>query len=420
MYQAVRGTKDIYGSQAELFRFIRNTCFAVVEKYGFSEVMTPIFEFVEVFQGLGQGSDIVNKEMYGLKDRNGEHLVLRPEGTAPIVRMLISHKMLHELPKKFSYFGPMFRYERPQKGRQRQFHQFGVEHFMATTPASDVLILNMAAQILTALGIDDFTLELNSLGTVEEQANYASMLCTYLNHHKDKLSADSLRRLSTNPLRILDSKEECDKELLRSAPHIVDNLGAQSKNYFNQILKHLQALDLPYKLNPRMVRGLDYYTGLVFEFTSNHVGSQNTLLAGGRYNNLVANMGGTSVEAIGFAAGIERLALVLEERIALRGLKKVAIISLLPETEPTCLSLMHKLTQASEGFELHYIEEGNNLSKKLKRANKILADFALILGPEEHRKQTIMVKNLTTGHQAEFPQADIKNIMAFWAQSQGE
>lgn len=404
LYQAVRGTKDIFFQDLQRFNLIKDIAFKTTAAYGFTEAITPIFEFIDIFKGLGEESDVVNKEMYLLQDRNGEQLVLRPEGTAPLVRMLVSNGLTHKLPLKLSYWGPMFRYERPQKGRQRQFYQFGVEHFNALTPSSDVAMLLMAQQLLSNLRIQSFTLEVNFLGTSEEQQAYASKLQEYLQDYVSQLSEDSQRRLKSNPLRILDSKAEQDKILLQRAPKIIDSLGVESKEYFEKIKEILAELGMNFVTNPHMVRGLDYYTGLVFEFTTEALGSQNTLLAGGRYNNLVKKMGGPDVASIGFAAGVERLALAMPHDFYPPLPKKVAVLALDEKAQSTALRLLQSLSflpQIPNENQLSYflIEEGAGLAKKLKKANKISADFALVLGEQELANNNLLVKDLSSGKQ---------------------
>lgn len=412
LQKVVRGTKDIFFQDAGKFNFIKTQVEGVSKKFGFSEAITPILEFASLFSGhLGEGNDIVNKEMYTLLDKNQEVLALRPEGTAPLVRMLLSNSLTNELPLKFFYFGPMFRYERPQKGRQRQFYQFGVEHFMVKTPLSDAIIILMAKKTLEALNIKAYKIELNNIGTIEEQQSYSQILEQYLQKYTNDLSEESLRRLHSNPLRILDSKNEKDKEILSTAPTIISSLGLESTQYFNLILQYLEDLNINYVVSNNLVRGLDYYTGLVFEFTSSDLGSQSAILAGGRYNNLVKNMGGPDIPAIGFAAGIERLMLLVDNNKNEENIQ-IAVLALSEVVNGKILKLFNHLTNINN-VKAFFIEEGNNLVKKLKKANKLKADFVIIIGEEEISNNSFIIKNLKSGLQKLVNFNNIENLASF-------
>ena len=287
--QCVRGTYDLYGAAKRKTKQVVRTGEEVVEKYGFEEIETPIFEFTEVFaRNLGDTSDIVTKEMYCFEDRGGESLTLRPEGTAGVVRAFVSNGMQQNLPVKFYYHGQMFRYERPQKGRQRQFTQFGVELLGADTPQADIEVIAMAYEFLEKLGLSgQVTVEVNSLGDAESRNAYREKLVAYLKEHFDELSADSKNRLERNPLRVLDSKEECDKAVVEKAPLYADSLNEKSKAFFAKVLDGLDRLGIKYRVNNRLVRGLDYYSHTVFELVTDKLGAQGTVLAGGRYDGLV-------------------------------------------------------------------------------------------------------------------------------------
>ena len=317
--QSVRGTYDLYGMPKRKAKKVVEIASTEVEKYGFEEIETPIFEFTEVFaRNLGDTSDIVTKEMYTFQDRGGESLTLRPEGTAGVVRAFISEGMQQNLPVKLYYTGPMFRYERPQKGRQRQFTQFGVEMLGVETPQADVEVIAMAYNFLKKLGLTDcVVVEINSLGDQESRDQYRSKLISYLRDHLDELSTESRERLERNPLRVLDSKEECDKVVVENAPLYADSLNETSKNFFEEVLKGLDLLEIPYRVNNRLVRGLDYYSHTVFELVTDKLGAQGTVLAGGRYDGLVQEMGGGNVPGIGWACGVERLSMLLGEDVAL-------------------------------------------------------------------------------------------------------
>ena len=287
--QNVRGTYDLYGDAKKKTKQVTRIGESVVEKYGFEEIETPIFEFTEVFaRNLGDTSDIVTKEMYCFEDRGGESLTLRPEGTAGAIRAFVSNGMQQNLPLKLYYQGPMFRYERPQKGRQRQFTQFGVELLGADTPQADVEVIAMAYEFLEKLGLQgQVTVEINSLGDTESRNTYREKLVNYLRQHYDELSEDSKNRLERNPLRVLDSKEECDKIVVENAPLYADSLNEASRTFFAKVLAGLDRLGIKYRVNNRLVRGLDYYTHTVFELVTDKLGAQGTVLAGGRYDGLV-------------------------------------------------------------------------------------------------------------------------------------
>lgn len=313
--QPARGTRDIYGADLAAFKQVENTAREFAKRYGFGEIQTPIFESTEVFcRGVGETSDIVSKEMYTFTDRGGESFTLRPEGTAGVVRAFISEGMEQNQPVKLMYAGPMFRYERPQKGRYRQLHQVGVEILGAATPQTDVEVLCLAWDFLSALGLQKYIrLELNTLGDVESRTAYRDALVAYFSDFKDKLSEDSRVRLEKNPLRILDSKDEGDKKIVENAPKMTDFLNEESKKFFDAVQDGLNALGIPFVVNPRLVRGLDYYRHTVFEFVTDSLGAQGTVLAGGRYDGLVQQLGGSQTAGIGFGAGIDRLALLVAE-----------------------------------------------------------------------------------------------------------
>lgn len=394
--QSVRGTYDLYGVTKRKMKKVITTASAVVEKYGFEEIETPVFEFTEVFsRNLGDTSDIVTKEMYCFTDKGGESLTLRPEGTAGVVRAFISNGMQQNLPVKFYYAGPMFRYERPQKGRQRQFTQFGVELLGVETPQADIEVIAMAYEFLEKLGLNgQVTVEINSLGDTESRNAYREKLVTYLKEHYDRLSEDSRNRLERNPLRILDSKEECDREVVEKAPLYSDSLNEPSRNFFAAVLKGLDLLGIKYRINNRLVRGLDYYSHTVFELTTDKLGAQGTVLAGGRYDGLVEQMGGAAVSGIGWACGVERLSMLLENDVPLP--RPVAVIPVGEDTADAALQIAGKLRLA--GF---HVEQGysGNMKKRISRANKINAVKAVIIGSDELTANSVTVKDLDSGEQ---------------------
>ena len=394
--QSVRGTYDLYGEAKRKLKKVVATGSRVVEKYGFEEIETPIFEFTEVFsRNLGDTSDIVTKEMYCFEDKGGESLTLRPEGTAGVVRAFISNGMQQNLPVKFYYTGPMFRYERPQKGRQRQFTQFGVELLGVETPQADIEVISMAYEFLEKLGLAGaVTVEINSLGDAESRNNYREKLVAYLKQHYDELSEDSKNRLEKNPLRILDSKEDCDKAVVENAPLYADSLNETSKKFFADVLKGLDNLGIKYRVNNRLVRGLDYYSHTVFELTTDKLGAQGTVLAGGRYDGLVAQMGGGEVAGIGWACGVERLAMLLEENVDLP--RPIAVIPVGEDTNEKAMEIAYKLRLADFRVEQSY---SGNMKKRLAKANKVNAVKAVIIGSDEMAKGEVTLKDFDSGEQ---------------------
>ena len=394
--QPVRGTYDLYGEAKRKAKKVISTGSRIVEKYGFEEIETPVFEFTEVFsRNLGDTSDIVTKEMYCFQDRGGESLTLRPEGTAGVVRAFISEGMQQNLPVKMYYAGPMFRYERPQKGRQRQFTQFGVELLGVEVPQADIEVIAMAYEFIESLGLSGtVTVEINSLGDKESRDAYRAKLVAYLKENYDKLSEDSKTRLDKNPLRVLDSKEECDKAVVAGAPLYQDSLNETSKNFFNAVLKGLDNLGIRYHVNNRLVRGLDYYSHTVFELITDKLGAQGTVLAGGRYDGLVEQMGGGKVSGIGWACGVERLSMLLEEDVSLP--RPVAVIPVGEDTNDKALQIACQLRKAGFRVEQAYV---GNLKKRMMKANKVNAEKAIIIGSEELAAGNVTVKNLDNGEQ---------------------
>jgi len=394
--QSVRGAYDLYGEAKRKTKKVIITAEKVAEKYGFEEIETPIFEFTEVFtRNLGDTSDIVTKEMYCFQDRGGESLTLRPEGTAGLVRAFVSNGMQQNLPLKFYYHGPMFRYDRPQKGRQRQFTQFGAELLGIDSPQADIELIAMAYEFLGKLGLQDsVTVEINSLGDTESRSIYKEKLVDYLHGNLDSLSEDSKGRLEKNPLRVLDSKEDCDREIVKNAPLYADSLNESSKKFFEDVLKGLDLLGIKYRINNRLVRGLDYYSHTVFELITDKLGSQGTVLAGGRYDGLIEQMGGGKVAGIGWACGVERLALLLES--GLEQVRPVAVIPVSEEVEDKALVISQKLRQAGFAVEQGY---SGNMKKRMMRANKLNAGKAVIVGPDELVNNEVILKDLDSGSQ---------------------
>lgn len=400
--QPVRGTHDILPDAMRLQRHIIDSTRKAVQRYGFEEMATPIFEFSDVFaRTLGDVSDIVTKEMYSFVDRGGEAVTLRPENTASICRSLISNGLTQELPWKVFYAGPMFRYERPQKGRLRQFHQVGIELLGAPQAQGDIEVIAASAAVLRALGLwERVSLEINSLGDAESRAAYRSALLTFLQDYRQDLSEDSQLRLERNPLRILDSKNERDQRILEKAPIYRHYLNASSEEFFLKVLDGLTALGLRFVVNPRLVRGLDYYTHSCFEISASELGAQKTVLAGGRYDGLVHMMGGPDVAGIGWAAGIERLSLLVASSVAPPKPRPVAIIPIGSQAERQSLVVAETLRNAEFAVDMAY---SGNLAKRMKRANKIEAIAALLLGEDELKRNTVTIRDLGSGSQVELP-----------------
>jgi histidyl-tRNA synthetase len=389
-------------------RVVEAAC-AASERYGYLEMSTPIFEFSEVFKRtLGDTSDIVTKEMYTFTDKGGEQLTLRPENTAGVARAYISGGLSQHLPLKYFYAGPMFRYERPQKGRQRQFHQIGLELLGVAGPAGDVEIIACGAAILRDLGFLDRTvLELNTLGDGESRAAYRSSLVGYFKAHQEKLSADSRERLERNPLRILDSKDEGDRALVAEAPRFGDYLNQKSRDFFAAVTGGLEALDIGHQLNPRLVRGLDYYCHTAFEFTTTELGAQGTVMGGGRYDGLIDIMGGPATAGVGWAAGIERMAMMLAEAPAPR--RPLAIVPMGAAAEQQAAGLAERLRRAGFAIELGY---SGNIGKRLKRADKLGAAAAIILGEDELAKGEAALRDLDSGEQTAVPLTELEERLA--------
>ncbi len=400
LYQPVRGTHDFFGPSFEDFQFIIESAKQTSKRYGYTPIATPIFEHTHVFtKPLGDTSDIVGKEMYTFEDRGGDSLTLRPEGTAPVVRALISNGLLHDLPQKVFYHGPMFRYERPQKGRFRQFHHIGVECIGVSSPFCDVEGIALAWDLLTlwGLGTSDVQLNINTLGDPQSRIIYRAALVEYFKQYENDLSPDSKRRLITNPLRILDSKDEKDIALSAGAPKLKESLSDASREFFETVLKGLDDLNIPYHVNDRLVRGLDYYNHTVFEYITTSLGAQGTVLAGGRYDGLVHQMGGPDLAGFGWAAGIERL-------VAFQSLppraepQKISVIPMSQNEWSVAFGLTHTLRQN------HFIVDidfSGNASKRLKKANKKAATYALLIGEDEIAKNIITVRHLVSGAQTQ-------------------
>ena len=401
--QPVRGTQDLLPDAQRRHRMVWETALRLAQLYGFAEVDIPIFEFTEVFaRPIGEHTDIVAKEMYSLKDRGGEDLSLRPEFTAGLVRAVLSNSLTQSTPLKFFASGPVFRYERPQKGRYRQFHQIDAEILGVPQAQADVELIALARRILDALGIGErVVLELNTLGDPGSRASYRAALVDYFSARRAELSDDSRRRLEVNPLRILDSKDPGDIRINRDAPAFDRYLNDESRDFFAQVCEGLDRLGINYRLNPHLVRGLDYYTHSVFEFVTTDLGSQGTVLAGGRYDGLVELMGGPQMPGVGWAAGIERLALLIDEPPG--PARPIALVPLGEESEALALSMAETLR--GEGFSVDLGYSGN-LSRRMRRANRINARAAVLLGEDEVARNVVTLRDLDSGDQEEVPMSD--------------
>ena len=413
--QPVRGTQDLLPDAQRRHRAVVERARAVAERYGYSEVATPIFEFTEVFaRPIGETTDIVSKEMYTFKDRGGEEVTLRPEYTAGLVRAIISNGLTQALPLKFFASGPMFRYERPQKGRYRQFHQIDVELIGVGDPLGDVEVIALGADVLDGLGVLKRTeLELNTLGDAASRHAYREALVDYYSRHRASLSEDSVRRLEQNPLRILDSKDESDKRINAEAPSFGDYLTDEARRFFAAVCAGLQQLGIAYRLSPRLVRGLDYYCHTAFEFVTTDLGAQGTVLGGGRYDGLMALMGGPETPGIGWAAGIERLAMLIDDPPPPP--RPIAVIPIGENAESAAARLAHDLRRAGFAVELGY---SGNVGRRMRRANKVNARAAVLLGEDELARHAATVRDLDAGTQTEVPLAELAaRLRAFSASS---
>ncbi|MEH6404458.1 MAG: histidine--tRNA ligase [Sneathiella sp.] len=407
--QPVRGTHDLLPEDFRRHAYVRDTARDVAARFGYSEMATPIFEFTEVFaRTMGETSDVVSKEMYSFESRSGESMTLRPEYTAGICRSFISNGLMQNVPFKVFANGPMFRYERPQKGRQRQFHQIDMECIGSLEAKADVEVIAAASAILKTLGVlDKCTLQINTLGDVESRQAYREALVDYFSGHKDQLSKDSLARLDKNPLRILDSKDKGDQVLVENAPIFTNYLNEFSTTFFAEVLEGLDLLGIPYELNRRLVRGLDYYTHTAFEFVTTALGAQGAVIAGGRYDGLIEALGGKPTPGIGWAGGIERLALLADEMPDAP--RPIAIIPVGEEAENIAAKLANQLRFDGVSIEMAF---KGNVGKRMKRANKLNSRAAIIIGEDEIAKDTCIVKDLDQGSQEEIARSDLPAMLA--------
>ncbi|MBZ0331099.1 histidine--tRNA ligase [Halomonas sp. ANAO-440] len=391
---------DLLPEHSSLWQYFEGTVQSLMQRYGYAEIRTPIVEQTALFaRSIGEVTDIVEKEMYTFEDRNGDSLTLRPEGTASCVRAAMEHGLLHNQTQRLWYQGPMFRHERPQKGRYRQFHQVGLEAFGLDGPDIDAEVILLSARLWKELGLlDHVTLELNSLGSNEARAAYRDKLVAYFEAHRDQLDEDSLRRLTSNPLRILDSKNPDMAPMLADAPRLMDHLDDESREHFEQLTKMLEAAGIDYTINPRLVRGLDYYCRTVFEWTTTALGSQGTVCAGGRYDGLVEQLGGKPTPAVGFAMGIERLVLLLQtlELVPQDALDELDVYLLPMDDDATgsAMLLAEQLRTALPELRLQLHCGGGSFKSRIKKADKSGARLALLLGEDELANDRVTLKFL--------------------------
>ncbi|GMQ76917.1 MAG: histidine--tRNA ligase [Gammaproteobacteria bacterium] len=395
--QAIRGMKDIPPAETPVWRRLEDSAREVLAGYGYHELRPPVVEKTELFRrSVGESTDIVEKEMYTFADRNGESLTLRPECTASCVRAAIEHGWLRGRGQRLWHIGPMFRYERPQKGRYRQFHQLDVEALGFPGPDIDAELILLGTRLWRRLGLTGLRLELNSLGSREIQQSHRDRLVDYLSAHAKDLDEDSRRRLSSNPLRILDSKSPDLQAILEAAPRITDCLDDASRRHFEQLQAMLEASDIAFRVNPRLVRGLDYYTGTVFEWITDDLGAQGAICGGGRYDGLVEEIGGAPTPATGFAVGLERVVALMQagEKVPAAGRPHAYLLAVGEEAQRAAHALAEQLRDALPGLRLLVDAGPGNFKRKMKSADRSGADQALILGEDEVRRQRITCKNM--------------------------
>ena len=411
--QAIRGMNDCSPTESPLWQWIEGQVRQILSSYGYSEVRMPIVESTPLFaRAIGEVTDVVSKEMYTFWD-NDEQLTLRPEGTAGCVRAAIEHGWIYNNEQRLWYMGPMFRHERPQKGRYRQFHQAGVEVFGITTPEIDAELIILTARLWKALGIDQHvSLQLNSIGSLEARANYRSALVAFLENHQDLMSEEEKERLVKNPLRILDTKNQALQDVLDGAPKLLDYLDDESREHFAQLCGLLDAVGIQYEINPKLVRGLDYYNKTVFEWVTSALGAQGTVCGGGRYDGLVEQLGGHATSGIGFAMGLERLVLLVQEVNKSIPVKSAVDIYVVYQGEGTTLAafqLAEKLRSELPHLSTMLHCSGGNFKKQFKRADKSGATLALVLGESEVQNNQVVVKHLLGA--AEQQTIDVSNLI---------
>lgn len=405
--QGIRGTRDILPDEIARWQWVESTARKILSQARYQEIRTPIFEQTELFaRGIGEATDVVGKEMYTFTDRGDRSITLRPENTAGVVRSYIEHSLSAKGLQRLWYMGPMFRYERPQAGRQRQFHQLGLEAIGTADPRADAEAIAIATQILKSLGLKSLKLDLNSVGNREDRLNYRQALVDYLTPYKEELDADSQDRLTRNPLRILDSKDKRTQEIVQDAPSLLEYLGDFSRNHFEQVQTLLTDLGIDYQINPRLVRGLDYYTHTAFEIQSDDLGAQATVCGGGRYDGLVAELGGKETPAVGWAMGLERLMILVEKLAQIpQSTLDFYLISRGELAERQSLKLAQGLRET--GFSVELDLSGAALKKQMARGDKSGAIACLILGDREAENQEVQLKWMATKEQQTLEQTDL-------------
>ncbi|MCG3863203.1 MULTISPECIES: histidine--tRNA ligase [unclassified Photobacterium] len=414
--QAIRGMNDCLPTQSPLWQKVEGTVKQVISAYGYNEVRMPIVESTHLFKrAIGEVTDVVEKEMYTFEDRNGDSLTLRPEGTAGCVRAGIQNGLLYNQEQRLWYIGPMFRHERPQKGRYRQFHQVGVEVFGLNGPDIDAELIMMTARLWRELGINEHVrLELNSIGSLQARAEYRKALIAFLEQHLDVLDEDAKRRMYTNPLRVLDTKNAAIQEILEDAPKLSEYLDPESKEHFAGLCELLDAAGIKYQVNERLVRGLDYYNRTVFEWITESLGSQGTVCGGGRYDGLVEQLGGKATPSVGFAMGLERLVLLMEalEQDEVRRSVDVYMVTAGEGTLAAGMKLAEKLRTEVPGLRVMTNFGGGNFKKQFKRADNVGAAVALVLGENEIAENSVVVKDLHGGEQTTMAQDEVAAKLA--------
>ena len=412
--RSIRGMNDLLPETTPYWQVIETTLKNVLAGYGYQEIRFPIVEKTELFKrSIGEVTDIVEKEMYTFEDRNGDSLTLRPEGTAGCVRAAMENGLLNQT-QRLWYMGPMFRHERPQKGRYRQFHQLGVEAYGFDGPDIDAEMIMLTARLWKALGLKGVTLQINSLGSTQARLAYREVLIAYFEKHQAELDEDSQRRLHSNPLRILDSKNPAMQALNEAAPKLIDHLDDESKLHFEQLCQILDSVGIDYVINPRLVRGLDYYGKTVFEWVTDQLGSQGTVCAGGRYDGLVAQLGGKGATAIGFAIGLERLVALLEATQALPDIKQTDayLVAVGEQAMAQAPLLTERLRDELPGIKLISHCGGGSFKSQFKRADRSGARWTLILGDDEVSSQTIGIKTMETGEQQTIRWAELPSFLS--------
>lgn len=403
-FNAPRGTNDILPPDTLKWQYIEQKTHEIFSNYNYQEIRTPIFEYTELFQrGIGEVTDIVEKEMYTFEDKSGRSITLRPEGTASVMRSFLENKIYGQAqPTKYYYIGPMFRYERPQSGRFRQFHQLGVEALASNDPALDVEVISLGMRLLQSLGLSELELHLNSVGCADCRPNYVEQLKTYLLKHEQDLCESCKNRINRNPLRVLDCKNESCQSVIKNAPKITDNLCNSCADHFNEVQEYLDILDIDYIINPLLVRGLDYYTNTAFEIKDNALGAQNTVFGGGRYNGLAEEIGNRDIPGIGFALGIERLLLSLEAKeieLPLESGVDLYITVIGERAKKESFKLLDQLRNNDLRTEIDYL--GRSVGSQMKSADRMNAEYTIIIGEDELSNNSATIRNMKSGSEKE-------------------